>query len=154
MRFEASRVVYWSLSCYRELKLTTNPFTGHTLHGLLIQMQNISLWSSGMHRKQQNFPFSPPLFFRFSWSFFFSLAEHLVGFIFMEVYRSILHGFLPFSPVSLTKLCSFWYGLKYLFTLHSGKSWPWPLKLMTSRGVERTWIRTGGSGANGLNNEQ
>ena len=26
--------------------------------------------------------------------------------------------FLPFSPVSLTELCSFWYGLKDLFTLH------------------------------------
>ena len=22
-----------------------------------------------------------------------------------------VHGFLPFSPVSLTELCSFWYGL-------------------------------------------
>ena len=26
--------------------------------------------------------------------------------------------FLPFSPVCLTELCSFWYGLKDLFTLH------------------------------------
>ena len=26
--------------------------------------------------------------------------------------------FLPFSPVSLTELCSFWYGLKDLFALH------------------------------------
>ena len=26
--------------------------------------------------------------------------------------------FLPFSPVSLTELCSFWHGLKDLFTLH------------------------------------
>ena len=25
---------------------------------------------------------------------------------------------LPFSPVSMTELCSFWYGLKDLFTLH------------------------------------
>ena len=25
--------------------------------------------------------------------------------------------FLPFSPVPLTELCSFWYGLKDLFTL-------------------------------------
>ena len=25
--------------------------------------------------------------------------------------------FLPFSPVSLTELCPFWYGLKDLFTL-------------------------------------
>ena len=30
----------------------------------------------------------------------------------------MLHGFLPFSLVSLTELCSFWYGLKDLFTLH------------------------------------
>ena len=56
--------------------------------------------------------------------------------IFMEIYRSILHGFLPFSPVSLTELCSFWYGLKDLFTLH----------MMTSRGVERTCISTGSYG--------
>ena len=38
--------------------------------------------------------------------------------IFMEIFRSMLHGFCPFSPVSLTELCSFWYGLKDLFTLH------------------------------------
>ena len=50
--FEAIRVVFWSLSCYKELKLTTNRFTGRTLRGLLIQMQNISLRSSGMRRKQ------------------------------------------------------------------------------------------------------
>ena len=37
----------------------------------------------------------------------------------MEIFGSMLHGFLPFSPVSLTKLCSFWYGLKDLFTLHN-----------------------------------
>ena len=34
-------------------------------------------------------------------------------------FRSMLHdGFLPFSLVSLTELCSFWYGLKDLFTLY------------------------------------
>ena len=67
MRFEASRAVFWSLSCYKELKLTIKPFTGCTLCDLLIQMQNItcSLRSSDMRRKQ-NFTFSPPLFFRFS----------------------------------------------------------------------------------------
>ena len=37
--------------------------------------------------------------------------------IFMEIFRSMLHGFLPFSPVSSTVLCSFSYGLKDLFTL-------------------------------------
>ena len=65
-RFEASRVVFWSLSCSKEL----NPFTGCTLHGLLIQMQNISLRSSDMRRKQ-NFP-----------SFF--ACRHLAGFILVE----------------------------------------------------------------------
>ena len=33
-------------------------------------------------------------------------------------FRSMLHCFLPFSLVSLTEVCSFWYGLKDLFTLH------------------------------------
>ena len=104
MRFEASQVVFWLLSCYKELKLTTNPFTGRTLHGLLIQMQNISLRSLGMHRKQNfdivfgfksdtavltfTFPFlSSPLFSLFL-LIFFSLAGHLVGFILMgRVFR-------------------------------------------------------------------
>ena len=40
----------------KELKLITKPFTGRTLRGPLIQMQNISLRSSGMCRKQ-NFEF-------------------------------------------------------------------------------------------------
>ena len=39
--FEASQVIFWSLFCYKELKLTTKPFTGHTLHGLLIQMAKL-----------------------------------------------------------------------------------------------------------------
>ena len=38
--------------------------------------------------------------------------------IFMETFRSMSHGFLLLSPLSLTELCSFWYGLKDLFTLH------------------------------------
>ena len=38
--------------------------------------------------------------------------------IFMEIFKSMTHGFLLLSPVSLTQLCSFWYGLKDLFTLH------------------------------------
>ena len=36
----------------------------------------------------------------------------------MEIFRSMSGGFLLVSPVSLTELCSFWYGLKDLFTLH------------------------------------
>ena len=38
--------------------------------------------------------------------------------IFVEIFRSMSHGFLLLSLVSLTELCSFWYGLKDLFTLH------------------------------------
>ena len=48
--------------------------------------------------------------------------------------------FLPFSLVSLTELCSFWYGLKDLFTLHklADKVILDNQKLMTSQAVERT----------------
>ena len=89
-------MVFWSLSFYKELKLTTNSFTGRTLHGLLIQMQNISLRSSGNFVQKAKFRdgfksdtavltftfrfLSSPLF-RFSCFIFFSLAGHLVGFI-------------------------------------------------------------------------
>ena len=36
----------------------------------------------------------------------------------MEILRSMSRGFLLVSPVSLTELSSFWYGLKDLLTLH------------------------------------
>ena len=35
-----SQAVFWSLSCYKELKLTIKPFIAWILRGLLIQMQN------------------------------------------------------------------------------------------------------------------
>ena len=38
--------------------------------------------------------------------------------ILMEIFRSMSRCFLLLSPVSLTELCSFWYGLKDLLTLH------------------------------------
>ena len=38
--------------------------------------------------------------------------------VFHGIFRSMLHGFLPFFPVSLTELCSFWFALKDPFTLH------------------------------------
>ena len=40
-------------------------------------------------------------------------------FIDMAIFRSMLHVFFSFSPVSLIELSSFWYGLKELFTLHT-----------------------------------
>ena len=76
MRFEASQAVFWSLSCYKELKRTTKSFTGRSLRGLLIQVQNISLRSSDMRRKQN---------FAYLASFLFSLAGHLVGFILVGI---------------------------------------------------------------------
>ena len=93
-RFNASRAVFWSLTCYKELKRIIKPFTVRTLRGLPIQMQNISLRSLGMCRKQNfegfksntavltlTFRFlSSPLFSLFL-PHFFSLAGHLVGFI-------------------------------------------------------------------------
>ena len=36
--FEASQAVFWSLSCYKELKHTIKPCTGCTCRGFLIQM--------------------------------------------------------------------------------------------------------------------
>ena len=67
--------------------------------------------------------------------------------------------FFPFSLVSLTELCSFWYGLKDLFTLHKLVYkvclFPRLLKLMMSQAVEGTGICrgvvTGASGVIGLN---
>ena len=58
--------------------------------------------------------------------------------IFMEIFNSMLHGFLPFSPVSSKNSAQV-----------SGQTCPSqePLaltKLMTSPAVEGTWIYTGG----------
>ena len=69
----------------------------------------------------------------------------------MEIFRSMSSGFLLLSPVSLTELCSFRYGLKYLFTLHKLAKRKLSLTVRTddvtkSQRVERTWIRTGGYG--------
>ena len=76
---KASQAVFWPLPSYKELKLTTKPFTGCTLGGLLIPMQNISFQSSGYVQKAKflqslliHFAFSPLLsFFCFFCLFFF-----------------------------------------------------------------------------------
>ena len=126
--------MFWSLSYYyKELNLTTKPFTGSTLHDLLIHMQNIRLQSLGMRRKQNFEIFTLLLFFCFSFLIFFSLAGHLVGFIlvgkvfrkafrilglgerkgqvggqwnkiFMEIFRSMLHGFFAFFSSVLDQI--------------------------------------------------
>ena len=58
----------------------------------------------------------------------------------MKIFRSLSRGFLLLSPVSLTELCSFWYGLKDLFTLHK----------LAKKGPGSARAVTGSSGANGL----
>ena len=89
--WDCSWVIFGSLSCYKELKQTKTLLTCHALGNVLIEMQNISFWSSGMCRKQNfeiavgvnsdtadltfsfSFLSSPPLFFCFSCLIFFLL---------------------------------------------------------------------------------
>ena len=70
MLFEASRAVFQSLSGNKELNKT---YYKAAPGSLLIQMQNISLRSWGMHGKQNFKTFSPPLFFCLSCPIFFFL---------------------------------------------------------------------------------
>ena len=53
--------------------------------------------------------------------------------------------FLLLSPVFLTELCSFWYGLKDLFTLYKLGT-KLSLTVKTDDVTKGTWIRTGGYG--------
>lgn len=57
--------------------------------------------------------------------------------------------FLPISPTPMTELCSFWNGLKDVFTLHKSAD---RVSVKTERQEGRGSARsvTGGSGANGL----
>ena len=97
-RFEGTRVVFWTLFCYKELKLTTNRPTGRTLHGLLIQMQNISLRSSGMRRKQ---------------NFVFGFKSETAVLTFTFRFLSILSSFFAF-------LASFFFSCWAFSRLHFG----------------------------------
>ena len=85
-RFEASRIVFWSLSYYKEIELTKKPFTGRALRSLPFQMQNtIGFRSSRVGFKVTQLMLI--LTFRFSsfllrWLFsptFFSFAGHLLA---------------------------------------------------------------------------
>ena len=116
-----------------------------------------------------------PSLFTFLASFFFSLAGHLVGFnlverVFRKAFRILglgerkgrwvmeqdFHGdfqvnvtwfFASFSGVlDWMVLILVWFERSLHSAQVSEESCPWPLKLMTSQRVERTWIRTGGYG--------
>ena len=83
-RFEASRAVVWSLSGYQQ------PFTDHTVYGLLIA-QTISFQSSGMRRMQNFAIFAFSHFFRFScfvFCFHFCWAISRLDFIGKRFLRS------------------------------------------------------------------
>ena len=66
----------------------------------------------------------------------------------MEIFRSLSRGFLAsFSGVlDWIVLILVWFERSLHFAQVSEESCPWPLKLMTSQRVERTWIRKGGYG--------
>ena len=51
----------------------------------------------------------------------------------------VFSGVLSWSVLTLV-----WFERSLHSAQVSRQSWPWPLKLMTSRGVERTWISTSG----------
>ena len=53
----------------------------------------------------------------------------------MEMFGSVLHGFLPCSLVSLTESCSFWYGLKNLLNVY---------KLAESLAIKTDDVTSGG----------
>ena len=113
------------------------------------------------------------LAFAFLFSFFFSLAGHLVGFILVwKVFRKafrilglderkggwvVEQGFHGNFQVNGTWFFCLSLRCPWLNCAHSCMVWktshsaqvsrqscPWPLKMMTSQAVEGTWIRTGG----------
>ena len=70
-----SQAVFWSLSCYKELKLTIKPFIACTLRGLLIQMQNEL--AKFRHAQKTNFWDSFGINFRVFCILYFNADEHV-----------------------------------------------------------------------------
>ena len=167
MPFEASRVVFWSLSCYKELNLAQ---TGLQVVHFTAFWSRCKISACEVRHAQKAKFLSSPLF-----SHFFSLAGHLVGFIlvgivFRKAFRILglgerkgrwameqdFHGdfqvnvtwfFASFSGVlDWIVLILVWFERSLHSAQVSGQSCPWLLKLMTSQRVERTWICTGGYG--------
>ena len=143
-RFEASRAFFWSLSGYKDFKLTTKPFPGRKLGGLLMQMQNISFRSSA------SFILIEKIWGVGGTLRILGLDERKGRWVVGQDFQGnfwVNVTWLPFSPASLTDSCLFWYGFT-LRSLHpaqvSWQSCPWPLKLMTSQAVEGTWVRRSG----------
>ena len=133
-------------SCYKELRLTTKPL--YTSWPSVISFRSFGMLRKQNFKIVCGFKIDTAVFYFllsllpscfFCWEFNqlgFNLRGKILGKllesqdlmkgkvseqwnkIFMEIFRPVLHGFLPFFPVSLTDMCSFRYGLKYLFTLH------------------------------------
>ena len=169
-------MVFWSLSCYNELNLPQNRL--QVVHFMAF-WSRCKLLACKVRVSAESKISKFPLSFCFSCLIFFSLAGHLVGFIlagivFRKDFRILGLGerkgrwameqdFHGDFQVNVTWFLSFFSGVLdwivlvlvwFERSLHSeevsGQRCPWPIKLMTSQAVERTWIRTGGSGANGL----
>ena len=69
----------------------------------------------------------------------------------MAIFGSMLHGFFAFFSGVLDRIVLILVWFEDLFTLHAlADKVALVHRLMTSQAVEGTWIRTGGSGANGL----
>ena len=140
MRFEASRAVFWSLSCYEELKLTIKPFTGLHFATFWSRCKILHVACKVRTCAESKISLSLlPSFFAFLASFF-PFAGHLVGFILVgKVFRKAVRILglderkgrwvveqdfhedfqgnvtcfvLRFSSVLLTEMCSFRYAWK------------------------------------------
>ena len=103
MHFEASQAVFWSLLCYKELKLTAKSFTGCRLAAFWSRCKILALkvracreskiLRFGLKVTQQSWllliRFLSSSLFHFS-CLFFSFARHLLGFILVgKVFRKV-----------------------------------------------------------------
>jgi len=108
MHFEASQAVFWSLLCYKELKLTAKSFTGCRFAAFWSRCKILALkvWACGESKILRfgfksdtailTFTYSLSLLLSFSLflPYFFSFARHLLGFILVgKVFRKVFRIF-------------------------------------------------------------
>ena len=126
--FEASWVVFWSLFGHKKPSLTKKLFWSciFCVHFVIV-WTGCKIWSLGMRRIEQLFKVWSLKETQHAWLFFWlSLLPSSIAFLtsscifIMGVFGSMLIGFFClFLWAFLTEVCSFWFGLKYFFTLHS-----------------------------------
>ena len=126
MRFEAILAIAWSLSGYKELKLTTKLFIGCRL--LIETKYELSKFG---HAENSYFRVSTRFLRKFLGQYYMVFAS------FSGPLDWIVHILVWFER-SLHPAQVRW------------QSCPWELRWMTSQVDEGMWIHLGGSGANGL----